>query len=232
MKNRRNYYRILQVQPDAPTEIIRASYRTLMREMKLHPDLGGSTAEASLLNEAYETLSDPKRRAAYDEKMRTKGFRRAESHTGPPTSPSRKPKLVSCPFCRKPVTPEAQAAHRCPVCCVPLPSAQQPDIDSKSRRTIARMKKSDRVIYATSWPDAGKEGMMVDLSPKGMRFICSEELRVGAVLKVTTPLLKACGVVTNRRLEQKKGRPFYSVGVSFIAVDFEKTRGAFFSASA
>jgi predicted transcriptional regulator len=34
MKNRRNYYRILQVQPDAPVEIIRASYRTMMRELK------------------------------------------------------------------------------------------------------------------------------------------------------------------------------------------------------
>ena len=28
MRNRRNYYRLLQVQPDAPLEIIRASYRT------------------------------------------------------------------------------------------------------------------------------------------------------------------------------------------------------------
>lgn len=34
MMNRRNYYRILQVQPDAPPEIIRASYRTLMKELK------------------------------------------------------------------------------------------------------------------------------------------------------------------------------------------------------
>ena len=81
MKNRRNYYRILKVQPDAPVEIIRASYRTLMRELKLHPDLGGSTYDASLLNEAYETLSNSARRAAYDEQAHVRPY--ADVHGKP-----------------------------------------------------------------------------------------------------------------------------------------------------
>ena len=38
-KNRRNYYRLLHVQPDAPTEVIKSSYRTLMRTLKRHPAL-------------------------------------------------------------------------------------------------------------------------------------------------------------------------------------------------
>lgn len=41
MPRRKNYYRVLHVDPDAPVEIIRSSYRTLMRRMKKHPDLGG-----------------------------------------------------------------------------------------------------------------------------------------------------------------------------------------------
>jgi curved DNA-binding protein CbpA len=41
MTNRRNHYRTLFVQPDASIEVIRANYRTLMRKLKLHPDLGG-----------------------------------------------------------------------------------------------------------------------------------------------------------------------------------------------
>ena len=41
MQNRRNLYRILHVQPEAPLEIIKASYRSLMTKLKLHPDLGG-----------------------------------------------------------------------------------------------------------------------------------------------------------------------------------------------
>ncbi|UCH80563.1 MAG: J domain-containing protein [Nitrospiraceae bacterium] len=68
MKNRRNYYRILQVQPDAPMEIIRASYRTLMRDLMQHPDLGGDHWNASIINEAYATLSDSVKRNEYDRK--------------------------------------------------------------------------------------------------------------------------------------------------------------------
>lgn len=69
MENRRNYYRILQVQPDAPLEVIRSSYRTLMHTLKQHPDLGGDNWKASILNEAYETLSDFRKRAIYDRKF-------------------------------------------------------------------------------------------------------------------------------------------------------------------
>src|SRR5690606_3216066 len=59
--NRRNYYRVLHVQPDAPTEIIRMSYLTLMRRLKMHPDLGGDHRKAALINEAFATLVDPVR---------------------------------------------------------------------------------------------------------------------------------------------------------------------------
>lgn len=64
--NRRNYYRVLQVQPDAPLAVIRASYRALMSNLRQHPDLGGDHEAAVLLNEAYAVLSDPSRRRLYD----------------------------------------------------------------------------------------------------------------------------------------------------------------------
>jgi DnaJ-class molecular chaperone len=38
---KRNYYEILHVSRDAPAEIIRGSYRTLMQKLGHHPDLGG-----------------------------------------------------------------------------------------------------------------------------------------------------------------------------------------------
>ena len=69
MKNRRNYYRILHVQPDAPVELIKASYRTLMHKMKHHPDLGGDHETAIIINEAYATLTDSKKRKLYDAKL-------------------------------------------------------------------------------------------------------------------------------------------------------------------
>jgi hypothetical protein len=226
MKNRRNYYRILQVQPDAPAEIIRAGYRTLMLELKNHPDLGGSTYEASLLNEAYETLNDPERRADYDKKIQASRFKRAAASSEPPPAPS---DPTRCPFCKKQLTPAARTGKTCPICNVPLPFSQQSNLDRESRRTIARMKKNDCIVYSCTWPETRKEGTMIDLSPKGMRFICSEKLNPGTVLKITTPLFKTCGVVTNQRQENSDAS--YTVGVSFIAVIFKETRGAFISVS-
>ena len=67
--NRRNHYRVLQVQPDAPFEVIRANYRALVQKLKLHPDLGGDHWTAAHINAAYHVLSNPVLRAAYDREL-------------------------------------------------------------------------------------------------------------------------------------------------------------------
>jgi len=67
--NRRNYYRILQSQPDATQEVIKANYRTLLQKLKMHPDLGGENWNASLITQAYHTLRNPAKRAAYDQAL-------------------------------------------------------------------------------------------------------------------------------------------------------------------
>ena len=69
MLNRRNFYRILQVQPDAPTAVIKNNYRILLQKLRMHPDLGGDQADASLVNQAWQTLRDPTRRHAYDKQL-------------------------------------------------------------------------------------------------------------------------------------------------------------------
>ena len=66
-----NYYQLLGLTPDTATpEDIKANYRKLARQW--HPDLNGGSKQASdmtaLLNEAYETLSDPAKKAEYDSK--------------------------------------------------------------------------------------------------------------------------------------------------------------------
>ncbi len=67
--NQRNFYRTLQVQPDAPLDTIKNNYRTLLHKLRLHPDLGGTNETASFINLAYATLKNPTNRAKYDRKL-------------------------------------------------------------------------------------------------------------------------------------------------------------------
>ncbi len=60
----RGYYRILELEPGASMAAIHAAWRRLAYEH--HPDRGGDAAHFQRLQEAYETLSDPVRRMAYD----------------------------------------------------------------------------------------------------------------------------------------------------------------------
>ncbi len=68
-EDRRNHYRTLNVQPDAPLESIKNNYRTLLQKLRLHPDLGGENWNASIINEAYSVLRNPLKRATYDKEL-------------------------------------------------------------------------------------------------------------------------------------------------------------------
>ena len=50
-------------------EIIQGSFRIIMQKLKAHPDLGGDTWNASVINEAYQVLTDPLQRIQYDEQL-------------------------------------------------------------------------------------------------------------------------------------------------------------------
>jgi DnaJ-like protein/nuclease-like protein len=62
------YYELLGVGSDASVAEIKSAYRS--RARALHPDFGGSSDAFHELRLAYETLSDPLRRAAYDRNLR------------------------------------------------------------------------------------------------------------------------------------------------------------------
>ncbi len=82
MKNRRNYYRLLHVQPEGPPGVIKASYRSLMAKLKVHPDLGGDHDAVVLINEAYAALANPDTRRGYDETQKKR-------RPAPPTESAR-----------------------------------------------------------------------------------------------------------------------------------------------
>src|SRR5918993_1017031 len=74
-------YRLLDVARAATDDDIRKAYRQLAR--KHHPDANPDDPHAEErfkeIQQAYETLSDPKRRRAYDERYRPSPRRRAAS---------------------------------------------------------------------------------------------------------------------------------------------------------
>ena len=58
------HYEVLGVAPSAPTSEVRRAYVALAR--RHHPDSGGDTSRMQAVNEAWQTLRDPARRAHYD----------------------------------------------------------------------------------------------------------------------------------------------------------------------
>ena len=59
-----DHYQTLGVSKDADVKEIKQAYRKLAS--KHHPDKGGDKAEFQKIQSAYDTLSDPKKRAQYD----------------------------------------------------------------------------------------------------------------------------------------------------------------------
>ena len=70
----KDYYKILQISPDAAPEVIQMAYKALAK--KYHPDLNPDNAEQAQeqmkeLNEAFEVLSNPEKRARYDAEQKS-----------------------------------------------------------------------------------------------------------------------------------------------------------------
>ncbi len=80
----KDYYAVLGVEPSAGDAEIKTAYRRLAR--KYHPDVSkepGAEEQFKAVNEAYEALRDPQKRAAYDQ-LRARGYRPGEEFRPPP----------------------------------------------------------------------------------------------------------------------------------------------------
>lgn len=227
-----NYYHLLHVQPDAPREIIRSSYRTVMQKLRAHPDLGGDRDHAAIINEAYAVLSDPHTRAAYDESrsrdepaaasrlQRLKGFLGQSQ-----------PQHCFCEFCDSlyPYHDQLSADALCLECHSPLNPALPLKIEDEGRRAVARFAKHEAITFFSQWPQAQPfVGRCNDLSLNGMRFYSGHDLEQGHIIKIDCDLLKAVGRVTHSQQDDIG----YTTGVQFMSLYFAQTRGSFIAVQA
>lgn len=71
----KDYYKILQIDPDASLEVMNNAYRALVRQY--HPDLYHTHRKTAMnekmleINEAYQVLSNATTRAGYDKKRQS-----------------------------------------------------------------------------------------------------------------------------------------------------------------
>jgi hypothetical protein len=219
MENRRNYYRVLHVQPDAPPAVIKSTYRTLMQKLKMHPDLGGDTWNAALVNEAYAVLHDPLKREQYDRQI----LKRLQKRPTPTDL-----KRGHCLFCKSVflIEPERAAAEVCVECRSPLQGIDADETQITLRRLAARIERTFDITYYTYWPQAAHRAVAMDFSPTGIAIAGADHFFVGQLIKIDSELLSAVAQVKNQE-SPGEAASLIRVGLKFMTVSFNLPRGTF-----
>lgn len=253
--NQRNYYRILHVQPDAPLQIIKSSYRTLMQKLKQHPDLGGEHANAALINEAYTVLTDPVKRAAYDQALTQTHTKPAASGQRPATQahatsrhdnaaaapPRRQGQAYTqtvhgqCAFCKLPyqISHAAEVDPLCADCASPLLMTKALQSGPNGKRAEPRIVREQAIVFFTGWPHQhGARGKIKDLSPHGMLILVDQPLTEGQIIQASSDLLITVARVVSCRPLAREASGEYGIGVEFITLLLRHGHGTFFSADA
>ena len=240
--NRRNHYRVLHVQPDAPVEVIRSSWRTLLSRLRQHPDLGGTHAQAVLINQAWEVLSDVERRAVYDASLRNIGRDAQAQRAGvgdAADSAQPAPSLVGgalapsahCPLCAHPVAAPERPDSRCPHCLSPLARLPEPSHAGQElfgRRGAVRRHQDHVAQVHLGWPSPALPVRWRDLSLSGLSFHAARSLPVGQRLRLIDSTLEGVVEVVHCRAQ---GRVF-TVHARWLTGLLLRTTGVFVSARA
>jgi hypothetical protein len=254
-----DYYAILHVDPGAPTEVIRASYRTLMQRLRAHPDLGGDHEAAARLNAAYATLKNPRSRAAYDaQRAQAGGATETPGPDRPAARPGEEParRAVSssgrygsngtwtdatttgarvgvCIFCGTAATGShgGDSSSRCRGCGAPLTAVRELGGDSsEQQRSIYRIAKAAELrVYSAPEDRSGIDALVHDISLSGMRFSCAYPFEAGDLIRAECEI---CAAVARIAHVARAATGAHEYGAEFLTVRFNRQRGSLLSVPA
>ncbi|MDJ0710723.1 MAG: DnaJ domain-containing protein [Woeseiaceae bacterium] len=229
-----NYYELLGVVRDAPLSEIRASYRRLMQQAGNHPDLGGDTRTAALLNRAYAVLKSPDQRRFYDVRLDilsriAAGF---VEDSEPEPQPAPMDPRSSCLFCEQPHHYILDNTDElcCVACGSPLRRVDRSRIDPGDARAVKRLGRNLNIRIYTHWNHAkGFGARTVDISPHGLRLTTQCDLQAGQRIRIAGQVLEAVGRVTHCARQSRGWRDMSVAGVSFLTLRILRPVGAFVS---
>jgi hypothetical protein len=234
----RDYYRILHVSSDAPAGIVQTSYRTLLQRLRTRSEAGTDAAdEAALLTQAYEVLSDPQRRAAYD-RARLAASPEDYAATAVLDPNAERYAAHRCLFCGNRHGLDRALDHddHCPTCSSPLYPAERHRLEYSGQRMLKRIPKQREVDLYVGWPQRAPFAVaMRDLSLNGMQIAGGAPLQLNQIVKVECAICAAIARVAhcNRERSGLTGAgERWAVGVEFLTLRFRNSRGTFVSARA
>lgn len=206
---RRNHYRLLYVQPEAPPEVIKAAYRALMSTLRAHPDLGGDTETAARLNAAYAVLSDPEQRRVYDRSLkRPRAQASAPNGAGASAQATTRgfteaaPPAPGCPLCGLRLPRHIDAASRCAGCDSPLMPAPRDEpggSETQGRRHAPRHAREQPALLRVAGESQGSAARLRDLSLTGLSLVAARAVPPRTTIRVSTDFFDALATVVQCR---------------------------------
>ena len=223
-----DYYSILGIDRGASVHVVRTSYRRLMQKGGNHPDLGGDTKTAALINKAYAVLSDPALRSEYDAKLSVldhiaRGVTMAPAAA--PPDPSR-----ACLFCGHPHEYGASDLEEisCHNCGSALQSIDRSRMEPMGKRVVQRLGQCVDLEVFTHWTQKkGFTAKTQDISPYGLRMIARCELTLGQRVHIVGRKLDAVGEVVYVAPGPSTWGRETIAGITFHTLRYDRRVGVF-----
>ena len=229
-----DYYAVLNVDSDASPDDIRASYRRRMQTDGNHPDLGGDTDTAALINKAYAVLSDAPQREAYDAQLdilrRIAAYASSQRLAPAPAAPDPR---RECYFCRTPHDADAadDPDSTCSNCGSPTGRVGQHRLDAGENRALPRLSAAMPVRMYVDWRQAdGHRASTEDLSLTGARLVTRYAVAPGQRIRVAGDAFDAVGFVVHSAPRRSGWKIEHVAGVAFAKMRLKQKSGAFVSA--